>query len=217
MNRMFGVLLGGLVLFGSIGAAHANPCKSNWGKLTSALKAHGPQIARLLCNWSAGDDEAKRDNCQANYEKAVQQAESLSKEWNQNSDTSGAKIGVRGAGFDHWHTGKLFAERTWITPVVTHKGFTLEFERTGGTSDAEMDIDVCLMRPNGNVVEHKARVIKGKNGKRTVKFADAYGHVVQIYLHKKAGLKGAPYRMRAKQADRPPFMRLGRTPAPRRR
>ena len=42
--------------------AYANPCKSHFQKVGSALQKVGPPIAKLICNWtSKSDGELSQD------------------------------------------------------------------------------------------------------------------------------------------------------------
>ena len=185
-------------------AAYANPCKSHFQKVSSALQRIGPPIVKLICTQVNKDDQAAIDKCNADYEKAVAKIDELTKTYNK--DAGSEKIGPRGLGFNASYKGTLLAERVFISPPTANTEVTITLNVTGGAYTGDWKVHFCGIDENGQSVNYSSKSFKGKSPssfKRT--FTNMLGKRVQVYLSKKAGTKGIKYNLRATGKGLPAF------------
>ena len=205
----------GAVFALSTGGALANPCKSHWQKVGSALQKVGPPISKLICKLVNKDDAAAAQKCVADYDKAVAKAKKLVKTYNKNAGTE--KIGPRGLGWERTYNGTLLAERVFIGPPMVNDNAKVTLTVTGGKWKKSWTVDVCMIDEDGGAANHKSKTFKG-SGKTTWKasFSGVLGQRVQVYLHKGVGTNGVQYTLRHDVSGAPTWLAAAKAaPRPR--
>jgi hypothetical protein len=192
-----GILTGLILTTFLITTAYANPCRSHFQKVGSALQKIGPPIVKLICDLTSKSEgernQAQADKCNDDYEKAMKKIESLSKTYNAGAKSS--KIGPRGLGFNATYSGNLKVERVFISPPVGYAETSITIKRTGGTHKKDWTIYLCGIDENGNASSHKSKVMNKDAKTFTHTFKNMEKNRVQVYLSKK-GLKGVKYTLR---------------------
>ncbi len=158
MTKLAATAIAALAL---VAAAHqraaANPCQSEWGKLTSAFKKLSPILQAPVCQLLSTTAEAAQ-KCVDDYTKFLAETEKLVGEYN--VDAGSMKIGPRGLGWgtqtdpstwtERIYDGALNAERTFVTSQMPGQSATLRFRGTGGNADAPYTVTVCVLDLSGN-------------------------------------------------------------------
>ena len=181
-----------------ISTVYANPCRSHFQKVGSALQKIGPPIAKLICNFASKSDgelnQTKADKCNKNYEEAMKKIESLSKIYNAGAKSS--KIGPRGLGFNATYSGNLKVERVFISPPVGYEEVTITINRTGGNHKKDWKVHFCGVDENGNARSYASKTMKKSTKSFTRTFKNMEKSRVQVYLSK-TGLNGVKYTLKA--------------------
>lgn len=170
--------------------AAANPCQSEWGKLTSAFKKLSPILQAPVCKLlSTTPEDAQR--CVDDYTKFLAETEKLVNDYN--VDASSGKIGPRGLGWgtqtdpatwtERIYDGALNAERTFVTSQLPGQNATLRFRGTGGNADASYTVTVCVLDLSGAEAQPaQQKTFASNDGTWTVQLQNLPTTRVMVYL-----------------------------------
>ncbi len=177
-----------------VAAAHqhaaANPCQSEWGKLTAAFKKLSPILQAPVCQLlSTTPEEAQK--CVDDYTRFLAETEKLVNDYN--VDAGSAKIGPRGLGWgtqtdpstwtERIYDGSLNAERTFITSQMPGQSATLRFRGTGGNADAPYTVTVCVLDLSGNEAQPQVqKTFTSNDGTWTLQLQNLPTNRVMVYL-----------------------------------
>ncbi len=191
-------------------------CKSNWMKLTDNFRKLSPIVAKGVCKLmnKPGEDasedeinEAKEaaNKCIEDYEEAKAEIEKIVKVYNE--DAGSGKIGPRGLGTNHWYTGKLQAERTFIGMPVMSDEYTVHFKADGGKNKGTYTVEICFVDPNdgGSVTEPITRTFKNNKGEYKKTFKGVYGARPMVYLKtsRPSATKAHRYKLHGREGGEP--------------
>ncbi|MBK9033014.1 MAG: hypothetical protein IPL61_17380 [Myxococcales bacterium] len=204
--------------------ASANPCSSEWSKLTTAFKKLSPILQAPICKALSTTPE-QAQQCVDDYQRYLAEAEKVVAEYN--LDAGSGKIGPRGLGWgdqtdastwaERIYDGSLNAERTFVSIGLPSQNATLRLRGTGGNADASYTVTVCVLDLTGAEAQpSQSKTFASNDGTWTLQLGNTFDKRVMVYLkNSKVTLNSHKYEVSLTPSGLPTVVaaaKAGRTP-----